>query len=100
MRVVQFTGLNSHCLSRPDAQGEQYSLEWDADDLTASMVRTRDGECHRKDPSLRDVSWHIFRHTYISRLVMAGEDLRTVQETAGHKDVKNDDAVCSFGLIT
>jgi integrase len=29
-----------------------------------------------------------FRHTYISRLVMAGVDLRTVQELAGHKDIK------------
>lgn len=45
-------------------------------------------EATKKDPSLHDVTWHIFRHTYISRLVMAGVDLRTVQELAGHKDVK------------
>jgi len=37
---------------------------------------------------LHDVTWHIFRHTYISRLVMAGVDLRTVQELAGHEDIK------------
>jgi site-specific recombinase XerD len=36
---------------------------------------------------LADVTWHVFRHTYISRLVMAGVDLRTVQELAGHKDI-------------
>ncbi len=35
-----------------------------------------------------DVTWHVFRHTYISRLVMAGVDIRTVQELAGHKDIK------------
>jgi site-specific recombinase XerD len=40
------------------------------------------------DPAVKDVTWHIFRHTYISRLVMAGVDLRTVQELAGHKDIK------------
>jgi site-specific recombinase XerD len=45
-------------------------------------------EAIKKDKSLHDVTWHIFRHTYISRLVMAGVDLRTVQELAGHKDIK------------
>ncbi len=42
----------------------------------------------RQNPALQDVTWHIFRHTYISRLVMAGVDLKTVQELAGHKDIK------------
>jgi integrase len=46
------------------------------------------GEAIKNHPSLKDVTWHIFRHTYISRLVMAGVDLRTVQELAGHKDIK------------
>jgi site-specific recombinase XerD len=45
-------------------------------------------EAVKKNASLHDVTWHIFRHTYISRLVMAGVDLRTVQELAGHKDIK------------
>jgi integrase len=45
-------------------------------------------EAIKRSPSLKDVTWHIFRHTYISRLVMAGVDLRTVQELAGHKDIK------------
>jgi site-specific recombinase XerD len=45
-------------------------------------------EAIKENPSLQDVTWHIFRHTYISRLVMAGVDIRTVQELAGHKDIK------------
>ena len=45
-------------------------------------------EAIKKNSSLKDVTWHIFRHTNISRLVMAGVDLRTVQELAGHKDIK------------
>jgi site-specific recombinase XerD len=45
-------------------------------------------EAVKENPLLHDVTWHIFRHTYISRLVMAGVDLRTVQELAGHKDIK------------
>ncbi|WP_353062280.1 tyrosine-type recombinase/integrase [Tunturibacter psychrotolerans] len=45
-------------------------------------------EAIKRNSALKDVTWHIFRHTYISRLVMAGVDLRTVQELAGHKDIK------------
>jgi site-specific recombinase XerD len=45
-------------------------------------------EAIKKSPLLQEVTWHIFRHTYISRLVMAGVDLRTVQELAVHKDIK------------
>jgi site-specific recombinase XerD len=37
------------------------------------------------NPALKDVTWHTLRHTFISRLVMAGVDLITVQQEAGHK---------------
>jgi site-specific recombinase XerD len=34
---------------------------------------------------VRDFSWHCLRHTFASRLVMAGVDLRTIQELGGWK---------------
>ena len=34
-----------------------------------------------------DVVFHSLRNTYISRLAMAGVDIRTVQELAGHKSI-------------
>jgi site-specific recombinase XerD len=37
---------------------------------------------------IRSFSWHCLRHTFASRLVMAGVDLRTVQELMGHKSIQ------------
>lgn len=37
---------------------------------------------------LQDFTWHCLRHTFASRLVMMGVDLRTVQELMGHKDIR------------
>jgi site-specific recombinase XerD len=41
-----------------------------------------------KDAGLENFSWHCLRHTFASRLVMAGADLRTVQELMGHKTIQ------------
>jgi len=45
---------------------------------------------HWFEPVLADAkalnfSWHCLRHTFASRLVMAGVDIRAVQELLGHK---------------
>ncbi len=41
-----------------------------------------------KKAKIRSFSWHCLRHTFASRLVMAGVDLRTVQELMGHKSIQ------------
>ena len=41
-----------------------------------------------KKAKLKDFTWHCLRHTFASRLVMAGVDLRTVQELMGHKTIQ------------
>jgi site-specific recombinase XerD len=40
-----------------------------------------------KKAKLVNLHWHDLRHTFASRLVMAGVDLRTVQELMGHKTI-------------
>ena len=40
-----------------------------------------------KDANITAYSWHCNRHTFASRLVMAGVDIRTVGELLGHKSL-------------
>lgn len=40
------------------------------------------------EAKIADYSWHCNRHTFASRLVMAGVDLRTVAELMGHSSIQ------------
>jgi site-specific recombinase XerD len=41
-----------------------------------------------KAAELQDFTWHCLRHTFASRLVMKGVDLRSVQMAMGHKSIQ------------
>jgi site-specific recombinase XerD len=40
------------------------------------------------DAGIKKLRWHDLRHTFASRLVMRGVDIRTVQELMGHKTIQ------------
>jgi site-specific recombinase XerD len=40
-----------------------------------------------EEAGVEDFHWHDLRHTFASRLVMAGVDIRTVQSLMGHKSI-------------
>lgn len=41
-----------------------------------------------KASGIKDFTWHCLRHTFASRLIMSGVDLRTVAELMGHKSLQ------------
>ncbi len=59
-----------------------------APDRVFAIVDPREWfETARKTSKLGDFRWHDCRHTFCSRLAMAGVPLKTIQILAGHKTI-------------
>jgi site-specific recombinase XerD len=64
-----------------------FPSETGATALNANNFINRVWNPARTKAGLTDLHWHDLRHTFASRLIMAGVDLRTVQELMGHKTI-------------
>ena len=47
-----------------------------------------------KQAGIDETTWHTLRHAFASRAVIAGVDIRTVQELMGHSTITMDHTVC------
>ena len=67
---------SAYVFTQPD--GRPYAL----DQVGVAVIRAA------RRAGLEDVSLHTLRHTFISRLVQAGQPLPEVAALAGHRDIK------------
>jgi integrase len=86
--------LNSIALNA--LQELQGGKTWPATDPVFPSVRTGDSlqgsrgwfSTALEEAKIQEYTWHCNRHTFASRLVMAGVDLRTVAELLGHRTLQ------------
>jgi len=58
------------------------------DHMQESVLQRAVREAARVANINKSVSSHTFRHSFVTHLIKAGYDIRTVQELLGHNDVK------------
>ena len=78
-------------VSRPPTALPRYgehvlSSPWDAPISRTTVYAAFNRACAAA--GISDFHWHDLRHTFASHLVMAGVDIRTVQELLGHKTLE------------
>jgi hypothetical protein len=71
-------GLAVKCSVVPERQGREGGLQATGDALEEAC----------KQAGLRQIGWHVLRHTFASHLVMRGAPLKAAQELLGHASIE------------
>jgi integrase len=79
MRHVPLNGTARHALAELHARNGDSDLVFGSKSPRGWFEPAVNAAC------VNDFTWHCLRHTFASRLVMAGVDIRTVAELLGHK---------------
>ncbi len=88
-RTQRHIPLNREALDTLKAwQKQAHPVHLFADRKGEPLRELKDWQQVQKAAQLVKFRWHDLRHTFASRLVMAGVDLNTVRELLGHADLK------------
>jgi integrase len=88
-----FVPINDELRTILQALPSRLRSEWVFPSATGKTPLDANNYMHRvflpalKRAKITDFHWHDARHTFASRLAMAGVDLRTVQELMGHQSI-------------
>jgi site-specific recombinase XerD len=69
----------------PESESDVVFLGMKGEPLTSNRHWFEDAV---KEAGIKGFTWHDLRHTFASRLAMAGVDLRRIKELMGHKDIQ------------
>jgi site-specific recombinase XerD len=75
LQALKVKGEDGHVF--PSAQNQDMGLQGSRGWFVSAL----------EDAKIRGYTWHCNRHTFASRLVMAGVDIRTLGELLGHKSL-------------
>jgi integrase len=83
------TALNTLVALREDCRGRGFKFATLFYDKQHTAIKDPSEwfEVACEEAGIEDVTWHTLRHTFASRCVMAGIDLKTLQVLMGHKTI-------------
>jgi site-specific recombinase XerD len=97
LNAIAWQALRERQLAQQECEAKQKQRDAkDAGSVYVFRDAGRDGQHNYRrwfnealtEAKIKDYTWHCNRHTFASRLIMAGVDIRTVAELMGHSSIQ------------